>query len=145
MKKRVMKKKDARERRMKRQELEQMMRCPDCGVRLGRRHLLNCDQETCPICGRQAISCTCHCYDPQGKPKKGFLRKRRAYIGISELNVGDYSKLISHIRPLWAGGAHVPSNLHYVWSSTMSERVFGFSDHDLLTEEELAEERKETR
>ncbi len=33
--------------------------CPDCGVTLGVRHLPNCDQEQCPACHAQALTCNC--------------------------------------------------------------------------------------
>lgn len=35
------------------------MKCPDCAVALGEMHIPGCDLETCPRCGRQAISCDC--------------------------------------------------------------------------------------
>jgi len=31
--------------------------CGDCGVTEGKIHLLNCDQERCPICNKQLLSC----------------------------------------------------------------------------------------
>ncbi len=37
-------------------------RCPDCNVAPGGRHHANCDQEVCPRCGGQLISCSC--FDP---------------------------------------------------------------------------------
>jgi len=33
--------------------------CPDCGVDKGELHLRYCDQEQCPRCQAQAISCNC--------------------------------------------------------------------------------------
>jgi hypothetical protein len=34
-------------------------RCPDCNVAPGGKHHFNCDQECCPKCGDQLISCAC--------------------------------------------------------------------------------------
>lgn len=34
-------------------------RCPDCNVAPGGKHHSNCDQEYCPRCGGQLISCDC--------------------------------------------------------------------------------------
>ncbi len=34
-------------------------RCPDCNVAPGGHHHANCDQEPCPKCGGQLISCDC--------------------------------------------------------------------------------------
>jgi hypothetical protein len=33
--------------------------CHDCAVRAGQLHVVGCDVEVCPACGRQAISCSC--------------------------------------------------------------------------------------
>jgi hypothetical protein len=33
--------------------------CRDCGVVKGQLHVINCDVEQCPVCGRQAITCDC--------------------------------------------------------------------------------------
>jgi hypothetical protein len=43
-------------------------RCPDCNVVPGGFHHPNCDQECCPKCGGQLISCDCFdTPDEQGK------------------------------------------------------------------------------
>lgn len=34
-------------------------RCRDCGARFGSFHHFGCDQEICPVCGIQQISCDC--------------------------------------------------------------------------------------
>jgi hypothetical protein len=34
-------------------------RCPDCNVVPGGNHHSNCDQEICPKCSGQLISCSC--------------------------------------------------------------------------------------
>ena len=39
--------------------LPQWFRCPDCNVVPGGKHHSNCDQEYCPKCGGQLISCNC--------------------------------------------------------------------------------------
>jgi hypothetical protein len=35
------------------------VRCPDCGAQDQHYHHLPCDQEECPVCGGQLISCDC--------------------------------------------------------------------------------------
>lgn len=39
--------------------LPHWFRCPDCNVVPGGKHHANCDQEYCPKCGGQLISCDC--------------------------------------------------------------------------------------
>ena len=34
-------------------------RCPDCNVEVGYNHHPGCDNEICPRCGSQIISCDC--------------------------------------------------------------------------------------
>ena len=34
-------------------------RCYDCGAKVGFFHHWGCDQERCPRCGRQLLSCNC--------------------------------------------------------------------------------------
>jgi hypothetical protein len=48
--------------------LPNWFRCPDCNVVPGGRHHQNCDQEHCPKCGGQLISCDC--FDAQGEKAK---------------------------------------------------------------------------
>jgi hypothetical protein len=31
--------------------------CPDCNTTIGKYHVLGCDVETCPCCGRQLLLC----------------------------------------------------------------------------------------
>ena len=33
--------------------------CSDCGAKAGQVHHYGCDQERCPACGGQLISCSC--------------------------------------------------------------------------------------
>jgi rubredoxin len=37
----------------------QWARCPDCAVAAGQLHVQSCDQERCPKCTGQLISCSC--------------------------------------------------------------------------------------
>jgi ferredoxin len=39
--------------------VEERKRCGDCGVTEGELHQPGCDQERCPFCGGQLISCGC--------------------------------------------------------------------------------------
>ena len=34
-------------------------RCVDCNAKYGMNHHWGCDQEICPACGRQLLSCSC--------------------------------------------------------------------------------------
>jgi hypothetical protein len=34
--------------------------CPDCGCEPGEKHKPFCDQEQCPVCGGQKVSCECN-------------------------------------------------------------------------------------
>lgn len=43
----------------KKLHLPNWFRCPDCNVVPGGKHHSNCDQEHCPKCGGQLISCDC--------------------------------------------------------------------------------------
>ncbi len=48
--------------------LPNWFRCPDCNIVPGGKHHANCDQEQCPRCGGQLISCDC--FDAEAE--KGF-------------------------------------------------------------------------
>jgi len=39
--------------------LPRWFRCPECNVVPGGNHHPNCDQEYCPRCGGQLVSCAC--------------------------------------------------------------------------------------
>ena len=49
--------------------------CHDCRAEEGQLHLLGCDMERCPNCGRQLISCDC----------KGSMTFRIPYLSIPNL------------------------------------------------------------
>ena len=44
-------------------------RCPDCNIVPGGKHHANCDQEICPKCGGQILSCDC--FDTPGEKEAG--------------------------------------------------------------------------
>lgn len=37
--------------------MEQLTKCPDCGVSPGEPHLDNCDVEICSVCGGRTLMC----------------------------------------------------------------------------------------
>jgi hypothetical protein len=43
-------------------------RCSDCGVEAGQLHVPGCEQERCPACQGQVISCECHYGRSHGQP-----------------------------------------------------------------------------
>ena len=44
---------------VKRETMVKRATCPDCGTKEGQLHILGCDQECCPFCGNQLLSCPC--------------------------------------------------------------------------------------
>lgn len=51
--------------------------CHDCGVAAGGVHHLGCDDERCPVCHWQLLSCGCG-YDPDGE-----LDDERALLALT--------------------------------------------------------------
>jgi hypothetical protein len=52
--------------------------CGDCGVAVGQLHARGCDQEQCPACGGQII--TCDCTPNAKKPPKPFSPREQAVV-----------------------------------------------------------------
>jgi len=48
--------------------------CGDCGVEKGSLHILGCDIERCPKCGKQLISCECNIKLLIGKWENGNVK-----------------------------------------------------------------------
>jgi hypothetical protein len=46
--------------------------CPDCGVMPGEYHRQFCDQERCPYCGGQKISCGCRLVSVRNRGRGGY-------------------------------------------------------------------------
>lgn len=54
-----------------REHWTQAPRCGDCGVERGGLHHLGCDQQRCPLCNGQMLSCGCR-FDEDGPDEFGF-------------------------------------------------------------------------
>lgn len=57
------------------------IRCPDCGVKIGKKHVIGCEWGLCPVCGKQAATCWDHCYNADGTPRADFIKNRKPYDG----------------------------------------------------------------
>jgi hypothetical protein len=44
--------------------MTRVVKCPDCGTGVGKRHKNDCDIERCSRCGGQRISCKCEGHGP---------------------------------------------------------------------------------
>ena len=55
----------------KRLHVPNWFRCPDCNVVPGGKHHAGCDQEYCPKCGGQLISCDCFDAPDEKMDEKG--------------------------------------------------------------------------
>lgn len=58
----------------------EMRDCPDCAVKPGQKHLINCDVERCSVCGGQRLQCNCKGHD------RAFARWNGFWPGLLEAN-----------------------------------------------------------
>jgi hypothetical protein len=58
--------------------------CPDCGVKPGEKHLINCDVEICSVCGCQRLGDDCKEHDKSFSRWTGFWP---GYLESKELGI----------------------------------------------------------
>lgn len=69
--------------------MKELTDCPDCGVKPGKPHKLNCDVERCSVCGRQRLFDNCKGHD------RAFARWTGIWPGKGEaMALGLYCKWV---------------------------------------------------
>lgn len=74
-------------------------RCRDCGIHEGQLHVLGCDNERCPFCAGQLISCDCvytqlDLFDQRYGPATHYLPPDLYHKGLTEAQAKAWEQML---------------------------------------------------
>lgn len=74
--------------------------CVDCGVQRGEFHLPKCDQEMCPRCGTQLLSCDCEAQVVEADGDGGSEAKEISYDAPRTLASSEVGRRLDRVADL---------------------------------------------